>query len=121
MAELFEKDVLAKREQSVKERIGAIGWGAFLIWMGIVFLANVPEGWALIVVGLITLGAQIARGAYGLTVERFWLVVGALFLLGGAWQLFEVQLSLVPVLLLVGGTAVILHSLWPGSWRRRHA
>jgi hypothetical protein len=35
-------------------------------------------------------------------------VVGALFLLGGIWELFQVQVGLVPILLIVAGGALLL-------------
>ena len=90
----------------IAKRLEAIGWGAFFIWIGIVLLADVHTGWALAVVGFITLGGQVARVAFGLRTERFWLVVGTCFLLGGVWELIEAQLPLVPVLLIAGGLAV---------------
>ena len=98
-----------------------MGWGAFFVWIGIVLLTDVHVGWALAVVGIITLGGQASRVAFGLRTEGFWLVVGTCFLLGGIWELAEAQIPLFPILLIACGLAVILGSFWPKSRKRKHA
>lgn len=50
-------------------------------------------------VGVITLGVQGMRMSFGLTVEGFWLLVGLLFALGGVATLFQVNLPVLPVVL----------------------
>lgn len=105
----------------VAQTISAVGWGAFFVWIGIVMMANVSPGWALVVIGVMTLAGQLARIAFGLVQEGFWLIVGTLFLLGGIWQLFDVQLQLVPALLIGCGLAVILTRIWPKGWKRKPA
>jgi hypothetical protein len=112
-------DEVNKRD--VASTISAVGWGAFFVWIGIVMMMEVPHGWALVVIGAITLAGQLARTAYGLAREGFWLIVGALFLLGGVWQLFDVQLQLVPALLIGVGLAVILTRIWPAKRQQKHA
>ena len=107
--------------REVAQTISAVGWGAFFIWVGIVMLVDIPPGWGLLVVGLITLAGQLARVAYGLVQEGFWLVVGTMFLLGGIWQLFDVELQLVPAFLIGVGLAVILMRIWPKGWKRKPA
>ena len=69
---------------------------------------DVGWGVGLIGVAVITLGGQVARYSYGLTIEMFWAAVGVLFLLGGIWELFQVQVGLVPILLIVAGGALLL-------------
>jgi hypothetical protein len=110
-----------EQKRGIAKKLDAIGWGAFFIWIGIVLLSDVHIGWALAGVGLITLGAQVARVAFGLRMEGFWVIVGSCFLFGGAWELVEAQIPLVPVLLIVGGMVVILASFWPKTWKRKHA
>ena len=105
----------------IAQTISAVGWGAFFVWIGIVMLMDVPHGWALLVIGVITLAGQAARATFGLAREGFWLIVGALFLLGGVWQLFDVQLQLVPALLIGAGLAVILTRLWPEGRKHKPA
>lgn len=109
------------RGHDVAQTISAVGWGAFFVWIGIVMMADIPPGWALLVIGAITLAGQVARSMLGLAREGFWLIVGSLFLLGGIWQLFEVQLQFVPLLLIGAGAAVILTSIWPAGRKHKPA
>ena len=92
-------------------KIDALGWGAFFLWLGIVFLTEMSPGVALLGIGIIIWGGQIARLASRLDLEGFWAVVGTGFLLGGAWQLLQTDLPLGPVLLILAGLAVILTTL----------
>jgi hypothetical protein len=89
-------------------KLGAASWGVFFIWLGIAFLAGLSFGIGLLGVGLITLGAQVARWAFHLPMEGFWVVVGILFLAGGLWALLAIGLPFVPILLLVAGVAILL-------------
>lgn len=92
----------------VERRLGAAGWGLFIIWIGIVFLAGIAAWVALVGVGVITLGTQVVRRSVGLAVEAFWLVVGALFVLAGAWELSGTTVPLLPILLIVAGAGLLL-------------
>jgi len=121
MTDQSEQELTEATQAGMAKKIEATGWGAFFVWVGIVLLAEVPAGWALAVVGLITLAGQVARVVFGLRTEVFWLVVGTCFLLGGIWELIEAQIHLFPVLLIAGGLAVILASFWPKGWKRKHA
>lgn len=109
-------DVCAPEHRSVARRLDAIGWGAFFIWIGAALLADLGWGITLVGIGLITLGGQAARWLYRLRLEGFWLLVGAGFLLGGLWQLAEVTLPLLPVLLVLAGLVLVFTALSP---RRR--
>lgn len=120
MVEALRKEAATEHE-AIAKRIGSIGWGAFFVWIGFVFLAGIDPGWALAGIGIITLAGQAARVAYRLRYEGFWLVVGGCFLLGGIWQLVQVQLPLFPILLILAGAALILATFWPEGWRRKHA
>jgi len=90
------------------KRLDGIGWGLFFIWVGVSLLMDLGWGVGLIGVAAIILLGQSARRYYGLAVEKFWAVVGVLFLLGGIWELFQVQVGLVPILLIVAGCALLL-------------
>lgn len=109
------------RNKGIAKQIETLGWGAFFVWIGIVLLAEVPAGWALAIIGLITLGGQAARVAFGLAKEGFWLAVGIAFLVGGVWQLAQVETPLFPVFLIAGGIALMLASFWPKGWQGKHA
>jgi hypothetical protein len=88
-------------------RLDALGWGLFFIWLGYVLLANVSSGIALLGIGVIIWGGQLARLSLKLGLEGFWAVVGTGFVLGGVWQILGSQLPLFPVLLILAGLAVI--------------
>jgi hypothetical protein len=90
------------------KRLDAAGWGLFFIWVGVCLLLDVGWGIGLIGVAAITLLEQAARKIYGLAIESFWVVVGVLFLLGGIWELFQVKVGLVPILMIVAGCALLI-------------
>lgn len=92
----------------------AVGWGLFFIWIGICFLASFSFAVALLGVGIITLGTQIARKLFNLKLEGFWVVVGLLFIIGGIWELFKIEVQLVPILIIIAGF-VILFSVFGGK------
>lgn len=91
----------------VSKNLDAIAWGLFFIWVGVALTANVGWGLGLIGIGAITLAAQVARRYFGLAAEGFWVVVGLLFFLGGVWELLGVRFSLVPIVLIVAGLALL--------------
>ncbi len=95
-------------------KLKAIGWGLFFIWTGIAFFAHIGWGAGLLGVGIITLGVQAARKYFALKLERFWVAVGFLFLAGGVWKLFNIQLGLLPILSIVAGAALFVSILIRG-------
>ena len=92
-------------------KLDAVGWGLFFVWVGTALIAGV--GWAvgLLGVGAITLGGQLARRYFGLAVEQFWVAVGVLFVLGGVWELLGLEFSMVPIVLIVAGMALLLSAI----------
>ncbi len=97
---------------SLNKKLDAAAWGLFFIWTGIAFLADVGWGAGLLGVGIITLGAQVARRYFALKLEGFWVVVGFLFMVGGIWRLFNVQLALLPILGVVAGVVLLVSILF---------
>jgi hypothetical protein len=89
-------------------KLGTIGWALFFIWVGISFLADLNIGIGLLGIGIITLGIQVARRRYNLKFEGFWVVVGLIFVIGGLWDLFQPDLPLVPILLIIAGIVLLL-------------
>lgn len=98
--------------QHMARKLDAIGWGLFFIWVGIAFLADLGWGVGLVGVGVLGLGEQVARRHYSLNMEGFWVVVSFLFIVGGLWTLFDAQVALVPLLLIVAGLAVLFSAFW---------
>ncbi len=101
----------AKQRLATAQRIDSVGWGLFFVWVGIALLFDVGWGLGLIGVGLIILGGQAARWHFGLVLEGFWVVVGALLMLAGVLEFMGVEASLVPVILIIAGLALLLSAL----------
>ncbi len=102
----------AAASHSLAKKLDAVGWGLFFVWVGIAFLADLGLGVGLLGVGVITLGEQAVRAFSNLKLEGFWVVIGLLFLLGGIWELFEPEVELIPVLLILVGLVWLASALW---------
>jgi len=100
-------------KKMVADRLEALGWGLFFIWLGAALWFDFGLAIGLLGVGLITLGIQFARKNYGIPVESFWVGIGSIFLIGGAWQLLSIKLPLLPVLLILAGVLLILSKFRP--------
>jgi hypothetical protein len=100
------------QRSELTRKLDAIGWGLFFIWTGIAFFAHIGWGAGLLGVGIITLGVQAARKYFELKLEGFWVAVGFLFVVGGVWKLFNVQLGLLPILCIVAGVALFVSTLF---------
>ncbi len=110
MADSESAQTLADRRLA-ERRLDAVGWGLFFIWIGVALLANF--GWAigLLGVGVIILGTQVMRKSLALKVDGFWVVVGSVFVLGGIWEWFKIQVGLVPILCIAVGLALLVSAL----------
>jgi hypothetical protein len=106
------EEVRTTEMHRLAKKLDAAGWGLFFIWVGIAFLADFHIGVGLLGVGIITLGGQAARRFLDLKLEGFWVVVGLLFFVGGLWELFEAEVGLVPILLIVVGLALLVSAFW---------
>ncbi len=97
--------------QVALQKMDAIAWGLFFVWVGIALLANLSWGIGLLGVGVIVLGGQAARKYLALSFEAFWVIVGVLFVLGGIWELFHVRVGLIPIVCIVAGVVLLLSAL----------
>ena len=104
------------KRSSLNKKLDAAAWGLFFIWTGTAFLADVGWGAGFLGVGMITLGAQVARRYFALKLEGFWVVVGFLFTVGGIWKLFQVQVGFMPILCIIAGFALLV-SIFVGRAR----
>lgn len=95
----------------LEKRLDAAGWGLFFVWVGIALLADVGWGIGLLGVGIITLAEQAARRYFGIGIDGFWAVVGVLFLAGGLWELAKIEFSMVPILIILAGAAILASAL----------
>jgi hypothetical protein len=92
-------------------KLDVVGWGLFFIWIGIALLANLGWGMGLVGVGFLVLVGQLARKYMGLRFEAFWAIVGALFVIGGVWEFLSVRVSLIPILCIVAGVALVVSAV----------
>ena len=104
------KEVSRERREKTK-RITTVGWGAFFVWLGFILMVDAGSGAILIGVGVISLCVQVARKYSGLESDGFWVVVSFLFVIVGVWELFQVQIPLMAILLIVIGVAFILTAM----------
>ena len=93
-------------------RFDAVGWALFLIWVGVAWLAGVGWGVGLLGVAAIVLGMQALRRAFGVRVERFWVLVGLGFAVAGLWEWLEIQRPLAPFVLIAIGVFLLIGRLW---------
>ncbi|MFC1475726.1 hypothetical protein ACFLQW_01835 [Candidatus Zixiibacteriota bacterium] len=102
------EDLEAAEKRELGRKLSTVGWALFFIWIGIAFLAefSIPVG--LLGVGIITLAMQVWRVISQLKLEWFWVVVGALFTIGGIWDLAEPEIPLIPMLLIIAGVLLLL-------------
>ncbi len=114
------EEIGTPEERRLAKKLAAAGWGLFFAWIGIVLLLEIGAGVGLLGVGIITLGAQAARHHFNLRLEGFWVVVGSLFAVGGLWELYEVRLSLVAILLIAAGLALFISALKGGDPASNH-
>jgi hypothetical protein len=95
----------------VAHKLDAVAWGLFFVWVGVALMTGMGWGVGLLGVGFITLVGQAARMFFGLDLEPFWIIVGLFLLLGGVWELLGLQFSLVPIMLIVAGMALLLSAM----------
>ncbi len=93
-------------------------WGLLLVWTGAALLLHWSWGVGLLGAGAILLAAQAFRRYRGLTVDGFGLVAGALLVLCGVWNMYQVAVELLPLLCIAAGIALLVSI---GSSRRRRA
>jgi hypothetical protein len=85
----------------------AIGWALFFIWVGVAWLMEVGFGYGLLGVGILTLGMQGARRLFDVRVDGFWVILGLGFVIGGFWELWNVDIPLAPIILIAVGIALL--------------
>ncbi len=104
-----KRDEAGQDTRALVKRLDAVGWGIFFVWIGIASVADVGWGAGLLGVGVITLGTQAARRYFGLPVERLWLVIGIVFAVWGAFEMFKIHLG--GALLIIVGIVIIVSAL----------
>jgi hypothetical protein len=108
------------REHDAREKRFEAGlWGLFFVWLGVSLLAPLSWGVWFLGVGAIVLGAQLARRIAGMNLEFFWLVAGAVFVLGGVaiTAPFGIHVGIIPVLCIAAGVGLLARAF---AHRPRH-
>jgi hypothetical protein len=110
-----EKDLNEKTEKKTAKKLAkkldAIWWSLFFIWMGIVMITSAETAVAFLGIGIIMLGVQAARRYFQLRVEKFWTVVGLLFVAGGLWDMFDLNAPFAAVVLILAGVVILVSVL----------
>jgi len=97
------------------KRLDDIGWGLFLLLTGLLWLfpeTRVPPGTWLIGTGLLLLGLNALRIIMKAPVSRFTVLLGGLALLAGFSALWDVQLPLAAICLILLGLGVLARHLF---------
>lgn len=103
------------RNIALNKRIEEIGWGLFLIMIGVIWLvpdAQVPQGIWLIGAAAIMLGINAVRYLNGIRMSSFTIALGLLALVAGLGSLFGLKLPLFAILLILIGASIILKPLF---------
>ncbi len=96
-------------------RVDSVAWATFFIWVGVAMLMEVPWGWFLSGVGILTLAAQFFHWQLDRKTDRFWIACGVVFLAGGVWTLLQMQWPLAPILIILLGVALLGKALMASS------
>jgi len=94
-------------DHALSKRLALVGWGLFLVWIGIVKIAGLPPGAVLLGVGAVTLGIQGARALFSLPLEGFWVVGGAIFTAIGLFKMVGPDFAMLPFLLVAAGVVFV--------------
>lgn len=100
------------------QRIDAVLWGLFFIWIGVILLAHLPKGVGSLGIGAIVLGGTLARRIFRASVSAFWIIIGTVFVLAGIGELMALNLPLLPGALIVCGVLMLLHHHSPRKGHR---
>ena len=108
---MFEAEgVDPKRHRAlISDRINKIGWGLFLVILGIIWLlpdSMIPDGALLIGIGIILLGLSFVRHQYGIKRSDTNIVLGIIALAFGLGDFLGTGLPLIPILLIFWGLSI---------------
>jgi hypothetical protein len=106
-----------EKSSASEKQVEAGTWGVFFVWIGIAFLADLSWGVWLVGVGAILLGAQLARRFLALRIEGFWIVAGALFVIGGLTEVYPLAMDipLIPLLCILAGVGLLVKAMRHGA------
>jgi hypothetical protein len=103
------------RHTTLNKRLEDIGWGLFLILIGVIWLVpdmQLPQGFWLLGVAIILLGLNAVRYLNGIKMSSFTIALGVLALAAGLGGLVGVNLPIFAVLLILLGASIILKPMF---------
>ena len=109
--EVQRQDMQDTEKQALNKRLESIGWALFLIMLGCSYLVDptrVASGVWSIGVGVILLGLNAARYAYGIRMSGFTVLLGLIAVITGVAEVFGADLPIFPILLIIFGANIIL-------------
>ena len=109
-----------KRKAQLAERLNRIGWGIFLIMLGIIWLVPdtmLPDGILAISIGVILIGLSILKRHYGIKGTDSNIFLGIVALSIGLGDYLNIGFPIIPVLLIFWGLSIIYRILHPGKNR----
>ena len=89
------------------EKVDAVGWGLFLVWIGIAFLLDVGKGIGLLGISIIILGVQFVRKNMGLQFEGFWVIVGVGAFVAAVSELSNLEIPIGPIVIILIGVGIL--------------
>lgn len=104
-------DIPPSPREPIIKRIDEVGWAAFLIMTGTIWLfpsERIPGGTWLVGTGLLLLSVNAARAVYGIPISAFTMVLGAIALAGGLSELFGLEFPILAICLILFGASIIL-------------
>jgi hypothetical protein len=97
---------------STARRLDQIGWGIFLVMIGVIWLVpGVPQGTWLIGTGILLLGLNAIRSRLGIHWSGVSVALGVLTLAAGLGDFTGIKLPLFPICLVIIGATLILKPL----------
>ena len=101
-------------DAQLDRRLSDIGWGLLFVLTGLIWMApahQVPEGAWLFGVAAILVGVNVVRYLRHIAISGFSLVLGLLALLAALGQLWQVDLPLLAICLVVIGVSLVAKPL----------
>lgn len=102
------------RHLMLNRRLEDIGWGLFLVMIGILWIvpdATVPQGTWMIGAGLIMIGINVVRYVNDIAVNVFSLLLGVLALAAGVASMSGLNVPVFPLVLIAIGAVLFLKPL----------
>jgi len=115
MSELFEIEQ-EKRKTKLREKLNRIGWGTFLIMLGIIWVIPkgfCPDGLLPLSIGIIFIALSLAKSHYKIRGSSANFFLGLIFLTIGLGDFFNLGFPIISVLLIFWGMFIIFRILFP--------